>query len=116
MLAMSRTDDNDDIIFGRRDQVTMVNTLTTNYTFTNNMVLSFRLRHYWSGVEYSSFHLLAEDGTLQDTDYDTFSDNSFNAFNIDAVYPLAFCSGQRLVRNLEKLYSRFCGFGRVGSL
>ncbi|MBK9015159.1 MAG: carbohydrate binding family 9 domain-containing protein [Saprospiraceae bacterium] len=85
--------DDGQIIFGIRDTITVENVFNTTYIFSNKMSLSFRLRHYWSKAEYSSLHQLHEDGTLGDTAYDEFSDNSFNAFTVDAVYRWRFAPG-----------------------
>ncbi|MCB0642181.1 MAG: hydrolase, partial [Phaeodactylibacter sp.] len=82
-----------EIIFGRRDRVQFVNTINASYTFTNNMILTFRLRHYWQGVEYRGFYDLLPNGGLQDKDYNEFSDRSFNSFNIDAIYRWRFAPG-----------------------
>ncbi len=81
------------IIFGIRDNVTVENIFSTNYIFSNRMSLSFRVRHYWSKAEYNSFGLLDEMGRLENTSYSDFSDNSFNAFTIDAVYRWRFAPG-----------------------
>ncbi|MFT6130618.1 MAG: hypothetical protein ACJATN_002349 [Neolewinella sp.] len=51
------------------------------------------MRHYWSGVSYNSFHLLAEDGTLADTDYDQNHNQDFDAFNVDLIYRWRFAPG-----------------------
>jgi len=83
----------DDIIFGRRDVRTISNRITSTYTFNQKMNLEFRLRHYWSKVNYKSFHTLMQDGYLSDTDYSAFNDNSFNTFNIDMVYRWRFAPG-----------------------
>ncbi len=83
----------DDIIFGVRDVFTVENFINANYTFNNKMSLNFRLRHYWSRAEYDSFHLLQEDGHLGTTDYNSFNDNSFNAFTIDCIYRWRFAPG-----------------------
>jgi hypothetical protein len=70
------TEETDDIILGRRDVRTIENVLNTNYIFNNKMSLIFRLRHYWSVAEYNSFN-----------------NNSFNAFNIDMEYRWRFAPG-----------------------
>ena len=90
-------DDNDvlqSIIFGNRDQNTLENILGVSYTFNNKMGLTFRLRHYWSWVEYKEFYNLEEDGTLGPTNFDGFDtpdghspyNSNFNAFTVDFVY------------------------------
>lgn len=81
------------IIFGNRDQNTFVNTLSLSYVFNRNMGLTFRLRHYWSWVEYNKYYDLQDDGQLADSDFNGFSptgvsfyNTSFNAVNVDMVY------------------------------
>lgn len=81
------------IIFGHRNQNTTINTLDFKYTFTNKMGLTFRLRHYWSWVEYENFYDLDMQGELSNSNYtglDTdgfpIHNTTFNAFNIDMVY------------------------------
>ena len=82
-----------EIIFGHRNQNTFTNTIGLKYTFTNKMGLSFRMRHYWSWVEYDNFYDLGEDGELTYSNYTGLDENglpmhntTFNAFNIDMVY------------------------------
>ncbi|MCF8245622.1 MAG: carbohydrate binding family 9 domain-containing protein [Saprospiraceae bacterium] len=85
--------DNGQIILGRRDNITVENVLNTTYVFTNKMSLSFRLRHYWAKAEYNNLYLLLENGALANTSYNEFSDDSFNAFTVDAVYRWRFAPG-----------------------
>ena len=96
-------DENDDIIYATRDVITHTNVLTADYIFNNRMGLTFRLRHYWSFVDNSSFHSLDNDGHLAQTDFQGFYDDgtspydqSFNAFNIDMVYKWVFAPGSEL--------------------
>lgn len=86
----------EEIIFGRRDNITVENVLNTGYTFNKNMSLTFRLRHYWSKVAYSQYNLLLEDGGLGPTDYAGNRDGNYNAFNIDMVYRWRFAPGSDL--------------------
>ena len=95
--------ENDDIIYATRDVITHTNVLTADYIFNNRMGLTFRLRHYWSFVDNSSFHSLDNDGHLAQTDFQGFYDDgtspydqSFNAFNIDMVYKWVFAPGSEL--------------------
>ncbi|GAB4247304.1 MAG: hypothetical protein Kow0027_08960 [Saprospiraceae bacterium] len=87
------TRSNGDIIFGRRQNITFSTVLNTSYIFTNRMSFSLRVRHYWSKAEYESFHQLTESGSLAPTDYNEFSDSSFDAFTVDAVYRWRFAPG-----------------------
>ena len=93
----------EDIIFSIRDQVIFDNRFTIEYNFTNNMNLNFRVRHYWTKLDYKSFHLLGQDGYLYDTPYtgkDTggmdLHNGSYNIFNIDLVYRWRFAPGSDL--------------------
>ena len=88
--------DQTDIIFGVRNINTLENTFNTNYNFSPTMALTFRLRHYWSRVQYNGFNLLEEDGLLGATDYNDIHDNNFNAFTIDMVYRWRFSPGSDL--------------------
>lgn len=83
----------EEIILGKRDQRTVINTLRAGYSFTKNMNLSFRLRHYWSSVKYNSFHSISENGELIQTAYDQFNDLSYNFFNVDMIYRWRFAPG-----------------------
>ena len=93
----------DDIILGKRDQNTLETTLNIKYTFTNKMGLNFRLRHYWSIVEYIDYYALQLDGTLAPTDYSNLNSDgidqnniNFNIFNIDMVYRWVFSPGSEI--------------------
>ncbi len=94
---------NNDIIFGKRDQTTYENILSASYTFTNRMGVTLRARHYWSTVDYNSFHTLDPDGHLISSTYDGLDTNgeslhntNFNAFNIDMVYRWVFAPGSEI--------------------
>jgi hypothetical protein len=85
----------DGVVFGLRDQRTVENILNVKYSFTNKMGLTFRLRHYWSKVDYKEFYDLRDDGYLDPT---TFSgsqnpDKNMNFFNIDMNYTWQFAAG-----------------------
>jgi len=86
----------ENIIFGIRDQTIWNNSLSANYSFTTNMNLNFRLRHYWTNVKYDAFKQLQKDGSLGITDYGAYNDRSFSAFNIDMVYRWRFAPGSDL--------------------
>ncbi len=95
--------DGENPIFGRRDRTTIENVISANYIFTNRMGLTFRLRHYWSKVNYKTFHALTEQGTLGFTEYTGFTpenislhNNNYNAFTIDMVYSWVFQPGSQL--------------------
>lgn len=92
-----------DIIFGKRNQTTYENILSASYIFTNRMGLTLRARHYWSTVDYNSFHILDADGHLTPSSYDgldidgeSLHNTNFNAFNIDMVYRWVFAPGSEI--------------------
>lgn len=88
------------INFGMRDQITITNTLNTNYIFNNKMSLNLRVRHYWSRVEYEDFYQLQRDGELSESiGYDTYGEDqnyNYNAFTIDMKYLWRFAPGSEL--------------------
>lgn len=86
----------DSIIFGRRNVQTITNVLNTNYTFTNRMALTLRVRHYWSRARYTNYYFLDEEGMLNRTSYSGNQDVNFNAFNIDMVYTWQFAPGSEM--------------------
>ncbi len=88
-----------DIIFGLRKQTTIENTLRLNYSFNDKMGLDFRLRHYWSKVNYDGYNLLNEEGGLSSTGYDSFNDFAFNLLNIDLNFRWRFASGSDIIIN-----------------
>ncbi len=98
-------------IFGERDVVVHTNVMTLNYIFTNRMGLTFRLRHYWSTVDYSRYATLRSDGRLGES-VETWVDRSgmqqgfiasgssrnqsYNAFNIDCWFTWVFSPGSEM--------------------
>jgi hypothetical protein len=84
-----------EIFFGKRNNKTYTNTLTTGYIFTAKSYLTFRLRHYWSVADYTGdYYLLNNDGSLDpNTPYSENHDDNFNTFNIDMVYNWRFAPG-----------------------
>ncbi|MGZ4048197.1 MAG: DUF5916 domain-containing protein, partial [Bacteroidia bacterium] len=90
-------DGSDVITFGRRNVLTITNTLNASYIFTNRMSLSLRVRHYWSKAEYKEYYTLGDKGSLfEDSQYTGNSNVNFNAFNIDMVYSWQFLPGSEI--------------------
>ena len=83
-------------LLGRRRVVTVTNVLSTAYTFTNRMSLTVRVRHYTSDVHYQDFARLDRDGAETLVDYRRNRDNTYNAFNVDAVYAWWFAPGSQV--------------------
>lgn len=82
-----------DIFMGQRDVTSVEAGFSGKYSFTANMTLNLRVRHYWSGVSYNDFFLLGEEGDLQNTDYANNHDQDFDAFNVDLIYRWRFAPG-----------------------
>lgn len=85
-----------DVLLGRRRVLTVTNTLSGAYTFNNRMSLTIRTRHYTSTVNYRDFARLGKGGEEQLVDYRRNRDNTFNAFNVDAVYSWWFAPGSQV--------------------
>lgn len=91
------TTDGANIVFGNRDRNTVENIVSSKYNFTNKQGLTFRMRHYWSKVEYKRYFTLQKDGGLADnTSYSGNADYNINFFNIDMVYTWQFAPGSFL--------------------
>lgn len=84
------------VILGRRNVVTVSNVLSMAYTFSNRMSFTFRTRHYTSNVRYQDFARLSPGGQEELVDYRRNRDNTYNAFNIDAVYSWWFAPGSQI--------------------
>jgi len=84
------------IFFGRRDRLSITNTLETNYMITSTMSIDLRARHYWVSAPYYSFYTLQRDGTLQPADYPYDPDVNYNLFNIDLTYIWNFAPGSQI--------------------
>jgi hypothetical protein len=83
-----------DVFMGTRDRQDTEVSLEGKYSFTANMTLNLRVRHYWATVEYDRFHLLGEtDGLLYATAYDQEHDIDYDAFNVDLIYRWRFAPG-----------------------
>ncbi len=93
----------DQIIFGQRNQLTLTQTLVGSYIFNNKMGLRLKLRHYWSKVQYARFYELLSDGNVTpspysgtDDDGNSLHDANFNALTLDLGYSWRFAPGSDL--------------------
>ncbi|GAA3999925.1 hypothetical protein GCM10022408_08660 [Hymenobacter fastidiosus] len=84
------------ILLGRRAVATVSNVLSAAYTFTNRMSFTLRTRHYTSNVRYADFTTLAPGGQETSVAYQRNRDNTYNAFNVDAVYSWWFAPGSQI--------------------
>ena len=92
----------EDIIFGQRNQRTIVNKLSGSYNFNPFHSLALTFRNYWAVVTYDTdLYTLQTNGTLtQDAGYTTADvDNpnvNFNTWNLDLSYSWQFAPGSLL--------------------
>ncbi len=88
------THNDDNIIFGKRDRLTIENRLSARYNFTEKVGLDFRVRHYWVKGTYNGYYNLEENGELiENRDYIEDNDFSFSQFNIDLNFNWRFAPG-----------------------
>ncbi|GAB3635750.1 hypothetical protein GCM10027422_13400 [Hymenobacter arcticus] len=86
-----------DPLLGRRNVSTFTNTVNANYTFTNKLSLTVRVRHYVSTVHYYDFARLHPGGPEENLPgYQRNHDNSFSAFNVDAALVWWFAPGSQV--------------------
>ncbi|RFP64422.1 hypothetical protein D0N36_13975 [Hymenobacter lapidiphilus] len=85
-----------DVILGRRRRITTTNTVSASYTFTNRMSFTVRTRHYVSVARYRDFSRLNPGGEEEGVSYQRNRDNSFSAFNVDAVFSWWFAPGSQI--------------------
>ncbi|WP_046755762.1 DUF5916 domain-containing protein [Kordia jejudonensis] len=92
-----------EIIFGQRDQIVLVNSLSGNYSFNSFHALNLTFRNYWSTVDYDDTpYFLRQNGRLVQSQ-STFeslglgnSNINFSTWNIDLNYTWQFAPGSFL--------------------
>lgn len=89
---------NKDVIFSRFDRSTVESSMDATYTFSSNMGLMVRARHYWSNRRNKEFYILTADGGLQSHDGAEFkgAHTNYNIFNVDFIYSWRFAPGSEL--------------------
>jgi hypothetical protein len=105
---------NDDIIFGKRDRNTVVNSLESQYIFNNKMALNLSFRHYYSEVEYSGFLTLQNDGGLAANS--VFNENrnaTYNNWNVDLRFSWWFAPGSQLTLLYRNAMESYINASRV---
>ena len=93
-IGYAYSDNSNEIIFAKRKVRSIENILSSKYSFTNKMGITFRARHYMSTVDNKEFFTLRGDGKLDPNS--TFNQNTnrnVNFFNIDMVYTWQFAPG-----------------------
>lgn len=81
------TNNQDSVATGLRQRHTAENILNIKYNFNNKMGLTFRLRHYWSKVDYTRYFNLYRNGSVSELQIPAKNaDINRNLFNIDMNY------------------------------
>ena len=84
----------DSIYMGKRDLLTISNTLSLIYSFNNKAWVSAKIRYYMSSVQYNLFYTLKDDGKLSVTDsYNNNADIYFQNFSLDFAVKWEFAPG-----------------------
>src|SRR5690606_6890358 len=89
----------DDIIFGQRRRLEVVNSLSGNYNFNPYHALTLTFRYYWSTVNYEhDLYVLQDNGRLSQEDGYTVDDINdpnvnFSTWNLDFGYSWQFAPG-----------------------
>lgn len=104
----------EEIIFGKRDRNTVVNSLESQYIFNNKMALNLAFRHYYSEVEYSQFFTLIEDGNLLENDVYSQNHNAiYNNWNIDLRFSWWFAPGSQLTLLYQNAMESYIRSARI---
>jgi len=92
------SDDNNDIIMGKRESNSYENSLTSKYSFSTKSSLSLSFRHFWQTVTYKNqFYSLNTAGTLDNHSYTADHDVNYNSWNLDVNYLWQFAPGSQLI-------------------
>ncbi len=87
----------DDIIMGKRDRNTVINTLALKYAINPKMTINVAARHYWSYAEYNEYLTLQQDGgLLVNPNFTENMDSDFSTWNFDLSYSWWFAPGSQL--------------------
>ena len=92
------------IIFGNRNRINTTQTIGIDYTLTNRIGLTFRLRNYNAIINYNSFSELLNSGRLsylenytgKDENGQSVYDINYNAFTIDMLFRWVFFPGSEI--------------------
>ncbi len=92
------------VLYARRDQDIVINTLSARYNFNPLHSLLLTARQYWTGVKNKAFFKLGNNGELLKTEYTGKNDQgqdlhslNLTLLNVDLVYTWRFAPGSDLV-------------------
>ena len=90
-------EDDQNIIFGKRNVRTITNSMNLAYIFNNTSSLDFYFRHYWSVVDYFHFYHLQDNGYLKSLEnYNENQDINYNSINLRMNFLWRFAPGSEL--------------------
>ena len=88
---------NGEPIIGFREYIDFSSVVSGIYNFTPRINLTLRARHYWSRINYQSFHNVDSKGGYVDRPFINGLDDNFNVFNVDAFFTWDFRPGSRII-------------------
>ena len=83
-------------VIARRNLKRNTGIVSAQYSFTQRMNLTVRMRHYWSALYNTNFYNLKSDGYWDERAFIPNKDISYNTFNIDMFYTWDFLLGSRI--------------------
>ncbi|MEX2595986.1 MAG: DUF5916 domain-containing protein [Salibacteraceae bacterium] len=89
--------DPDEIYFGRRNTRNIENIVNAQFVFNPTSSLNVAFRHSYTDVDYQSFALLEQDGSLTSASLSGVNDLNFNTFNIDVRFSWWFAPASEIV-------------------
>jgi hypothetical protein len=88
--------EDEQILFGYRDNKTISNSINGSYVFNNKSAVTLYLRHFWKQVDFRDFGLLQQNGRLFGYTWTENEDINFNVFSIDLTWSWNFAPGSYL--------------------
>jgi hypothetical protein len=88
---------NGEPIIGFREYKDFTSLVSGIYNFSPRMNLTVRARHYWSRINYQSFHNVSANGKYISRHFVEGMDDNFNVFNVDAFFTWDFRLGSRII-------------------
>jgi hypothetical protein len=98
-------DPNKFIIFGRRDDKEIINSLQGTYHLSTKSALSLTLRHNWTQIDFKNqYFLLSTNGLLNNTyNYNYNPNENVNYWNLDFNYTWEFAPGSQLIAQYRNI-------------
>lgn len=88
--------DNNVIVFAKRDNYTIENSLQGKYAISSNMNFNLNVRHYLATSTNNAYLKLLDNGLVEAYNYSGNRDSSFNSWNADLSYSWWFAPGSQM--------------------